>query len=180
MCKGTYLRWIRRIGHQLFRSVWWISPCSSWYMFPRLLNSNRHPLTIRRLKTSLDDNALLVKSLTHVLKHFSTKFEYIRRKSCIYLVVWILIQRENASKYTWRFSITLVIWACSAGLKLEKSIARFCLWENGGWGTRIDGGDELRRTSRLEFPERAVQCHVHNFWPSPGVVPVLGVRFWDG
>jgi hypothetical protein len=34
--------------------------------------------------TSLDVKALVVKSLQHVLKHFSTMFEYILRKSCIY------------------------------------------------------------------------------------------------
>lgn len=32
---------------------------------------------------SLDDNALLVKSLQQELKHRSTRFEYIRKKSCI-------------------------------------------------------------------------------------------------
>lgn len=32
--------------------------------------------------TSLFDNALLVKSLQHVLKHFSVRAEYIFKKSC--------------------------------------------------------------------------------------------------
>jgi hypothetical protein len=36
-------------------------------------------------KTSFDDKALLVKSLQQVLKHFSTRLEYILRKSFIYL-----------------------------------------------------------------------------------------------
>ena len=36
-------------------------------------------------KTSFDDKALLVKSLQQVLKHFSTRLEYIFRKSCICL-----------------------------------------------------------------------------------------------
>lgn len=33
--------------------------------------------------TSLEESALLVKSLQHVLKHFSARLAYIRRKSCI-------------------------------------------------------------------------------------------------
>ena len=34
-------------------------------------------------RTSFDERALLVKSLQHVLKHLSTIFEYIFKKSCI-------------------------------------------------------------------------------------------------
>ena len=37
-----------------------------------------------RRRTSFDDNALLVKSLQHALKQRSTRFEYIRMKSCIW------------------------------------------------------------------------------------------------
>ena len=33
--------------------------------------------------TSFEDNALLVKSLQHDVKHRSTRLEYIRMKSCI-------------------------------------------------------------------------------------------------
>lgn len=36
------------------------------------------------IRTSFDDRALLVKSLQHDVKHFSTRFEYIFKKSCIY------------------------------------------------------------------------------------------------
>lgn len=38
------------------------------------------------MHASLDDKAFEEKSLQHVLKHFSTRFEYIRRKSCIWTV----------------------------------------------------------------------------------------------
>jgi len=49
-----------------------------------LLEKDEHcPKREKMKKTSFDDKALLVKSLQQVLKHFSTRFEYILRKSCI-------------------------------------------------------------------------------------------------
>ena len=37
----------------------------------------------RGTRTSFDESALLVKSLQHELKQRSTRFEYMRMKSCI-------------------------------------------------------------------------------------------------
>ena len=48
--------------------------------------------------TSFDESALLVKSLQHELKHRSTKFEYMRMKSCICIATNVSITREDRSR----------------------------------------------------------------------------------
>ena len=50
-------------------------------------------------QTSLDDSALLVKSLQQELKHFSTKLEYIRRKSCIWAQNELLVGLGKRGAY---------------------------------------------------------------------------------
>jgi len=55
--------------------------------------------------SSLDDNAFDVKSLQHAVKHRSTRFEYILRKSCICF-----------------FSMILDMCACSAAFICDMSI----------------------------------------------------------
>lgn len=53
----------------------------------------------RETNTSLDDKALLVKSLQHVMKHFSTRLEYMRRKSCIYSAVQLMVSVSTRKRH---------------------------------------------------------------------------------
>ena len=78
--------------------------------------------------TSFDDNALLVKSLQHVLKHFSTTVAYIRKKSCICHIRLRFERDFKQEKYNAPASFQ---WFCSFALALRCwSLKNPCQWRN--------------------------------------------------
>jgi len=78
--------------------------------------------------TSFDDNALLVKSLQHVLKHFSTTVAYIRKKSCICHIRLRFERDFKQEKYNTPASFQ---WFCSFALALRCwSLKNPCQWRN--------------------------------------------------
>lgn len=83
---GTNLHSAPRIVRPRVQNVSRTCLCSSLRMFPvnQAAPAFRHNNEMATGEhTSFEDNALLVKSLQQELKHFSTRLEYIRRKSCI-------------------------------------------------------------------------------------------------
>lgn len=119
-------------------------------------------------QTSFDERALLVKSLQQEVKHFSTRLAYNFKKSCICQV----FQRQNGDPFerscTCRFSMTFVIWACSAELKFEKSMAihgasrgttfphsvsLFPIWRSRGARSRLIASESLR-SGKIETPSK--------------------------
>lgn len=68
-------------------------------MFPSVNSLDVTTRLVCKANTSFDDKALLVKSLQHVVKHFSTRLEYMRRKSCIYFTVQEMVSARNFERY---------------------------------------------------------------------------------
>jgi hypothetical protein len=85
MVDAAHLRFAPRTAHPHVPNVLKICPHNSSYTAPVRTSDT----TFAKQKgprpsfTSFDDRALLVKSLQHDMKQRSTRFEYIRMKSCI-------------------------------------------------------------------------------------------------